>query len=617
MESINFHFLNDSYPELAELGGFAEHYIHSDPSGALVKLRLFTEVMVKRLYDHNGLKRSEGDELKGSIDREDFKAAVPVSVIYKLHALRMNGNKGAHGGFAQLKPASVDWLLREAHQLAQWFYLFVNGGSQEELKDFSPINEKTFSDEQTGKSSAVLLDQLAEREKTISELLVKLDSAASEKATTILSYGPNKQLELKVAQANEAANALNFDEETTRRRLIDNLLAGVDWKVGATGKDTNEVYQEMELDGLGTETGKGWADYVLMDEVSGTPLAVIEAKRTVHDAQKGQHQAKDYANGLEKKYGVRPIIFYTNGYDIWIWNDAKNEPPRSLYGFYSKESLKKLHFQNKERAETLSQLGPDTKIVDRLYQFESIQRICEKFDGRRRKALLVQATGTGKTRVVVALSKLMMEANWARRILFLCDRRELRKQAKDVFVEFIPGATWTYIGRETHNEKNKRIYLGTYPAMIRCFENFDVGFFDLIIVDEAHRSIFNRYFDLFKYFDALRLVMCIAPPVVPEAKVVFEAGIAEPQHGAGQSVEILRPIRPNQAWSISCNVGSLPGSPPAIVLSKSPNNLPTVNVPTVVKRQPRRPFFRRHSPGQSQHNPNKYQSRNQSMRHSS
>ena len=128
--------------------------------------------------------------------------------------------------------------------------------------------------------------------------------------------------------------------------------------------------------------------------------------------------------------------------------------------------------------------------------------------------------------------------------------------------------------------------------------------------------LFEKRWDNFVVL-ALRLVMCIAPPVVPEAKVVFEAGIAEPQHGAGQSVEILRPIRPNQAWSISCNVGSLPSSPPTIVLSKSPNNLPTVNVPTVVKRQPRRPFFRRHSPGQCQHNPNKYQSRNQSMCHSS
>ena len=168
VESINFHFLEDSYPDLAELGGFAEHYIHSDPAGALVKLRVFTEVLVKHLYEHNGLQRPDDYDLRGLIDNKEFEAAVPNVIIYKLHALRMNGNKGAHGGAAQLKSSSVDWLLKEAHQLAQWLHLAVCNGTQEELSDYSPINEHTFSDEQSGKSSAELLDQLAEREKTIS-----------------------------------------------------------------------------------------------------------------------------------------------------------------------------------------------------------------------------------------------------------------------------------------------------------------------------------------------------------------------------------------------------------------------------------------------------------------
>ena len=333
-----------------------------------------------------------------------------------------------------------------------------------------------------------MLIQLTKREQTIAELLAKLDQSNEDKEAISQS---KEELEQRIERSTRAANTLKFDEETTRLRLIDNRLISAHWDVGATGQSTDQVGQEVELSGLRTTSGEGFADYVLYDLESGKPLAVVEAKRTALDPQKGQHQAKDYADGLEKEHGVRPVIFYTNGYEIWIWNDAHNEPPRPVHGFYSEESLKILHHQNRERKESLGQCGPDINIVDRPYQIEAIQRICEKFDSRKRRALLVQATGTGKTRVAVALSKLIVDAGWAKRILFLCDRRELRKQAKDAFAEFMPGSPWTYVGSDTHNETSKHIYMGTYPAMAKCFENFDVGFFDLVIADESHRSIYN------------------------------------------------------------------------------------------------------------------------------
>ncbi|MBW8854376.1 MAG: DEAD/DEAH box helicase family protein [Bradyrhizobium sp.] len=152
----------------------------------------------------------------------------------------------------------------------------------------------------------------------------------------------------------------------------------------------------------------------------------------------GRHQAKLYADSLEKTFGHRPVIFYTNGFDIWIWDDAQGFPPRRLFGYYSKDSLQHLaNYQRKER-KPLDTVELNGQIVDRLYQFEAIKRVAERFEGKHRKALVVQATGSGKTRVAIALADLLIRAGWVKRVLFLCDRRELRKQAKNAFNDFLP-----------------------------------------------------------------------------------------------------------------------------------------------------------------------------------
>ena len=197
-------------------------------------------------------------------------------------------------------------------------------------------------------------------------------------------------------------------------------------------------------------------------------------RRPSIDAEVGRTQAKCYADGLEKMYGQRPVIFYTNGYDIWIWNDAQDEPPRKLYGFYSQDSLEYLHFQRANR-EPLTKTSPTPNIAGRMYQIEAIKRVVERFAAKHRKALIVQATGTGKTRVAVSLCDVLLRARWAKRILFLCDRRELRKQAHNVFKEFLPGEPRTYVTSATSKDRDKRIYLATYPAMMECFETLRRG----------------------------------------------------------------------------------------------------------------------------------------------
>ncbi|MBF4290774.1 DEAD/DEAH box helicase family protein, partial [Vibrio anguillarum] len=226
-------------------------------------------------------------------------------------------------------------------------------------------------------------------------------------------------------------NSFDFNEAETRKRLIDAELRSQGWDVALDDESTEQVSKEYQVDGQPTPTGKGYCDYVLWDD-NGKPLAVIEAKRTRTDAKAGREQAKLYANALAKQTGQHPVIFYTNGYEIYIWDDAQGYAPRSIFGYYSKDSLQYL-IQQRELKQDLNETPIDTKVAGRMYQMESITRICERFSDKHRKALVVQATGTGKTRVSIALAKRLLEAGWAKRILFLCDRKELRKQAGGAF----------------------------------------------------------------------------------------------------------------------------------------------------------------------------------------
>jgi type I restriction enzyme R subunit len=505
MKSTNFEFLRPTFPELADLGGFAERYAFSDPASALVKLRLFAESMVSAIYSRHKLSRPHQFNLNDMLNDAMFVSIIPKPVCFKFHQLRIQGNKAAHGADT-VKPQIPAWLTQEAYDLACWFFLSFCGGTKDACPPF--VAPKPVVEGEAETQKADISRQLAEQEARMAQILTDLEDA---RAKTEATQKSKDELQLILLQTQSAANVLQFDEATTRRQLIDTMLIAAGWNVGANGKNTAEVGQEVEVKHQPTATGIGYADHVLWDDATGKPLAVVEGKKTAENAQKGQMQAKYYADGLEKMYGQRPVIFFTNGYDLYIWDDTKNEPPRKIYGYHSKDSLRYLHFQNEHREPLLAHLTPSELIVNRLYQVESIKRICERFDARKRRALLVQATGTGKTRVAVALCELLIRAKWVKRVLFLCDRRELRKQAYDVFQEFLPGAPAVYVSRSTNQDQTKRIYLATYPAMMKCFENFDAGFFDLIIADESHRSIYNRFRDLFTYFDAFQVGLTATP----------------------------------------------------------------------------------------------------------
>jgi type I restriction enzyme R subunit len=507
MKSQNFEFLRRRHPELADLGGFAEAYARPDPAGALVKLRSFIEGIVAIIYASYRLPRPYTDSINDLLNESSFRASVPKVVLDKMHLIRKAGNQAAHHGPPSAQVALQS--LRDAFDIGQWTFLRIDQGQRADCPTYSePASTPDSAALQKQKQEA--LEKLAQQEAQLQKVLADLeDERRKREAAEKFVEQTNEQLEALRAEGQNAANILHLSEEVTRHRLIDQELIKAGWDVGPNGRSTEQVRQEVQLSTMPTESGEGYADYALYGD-DGKPLAVIEAKKTAKDARIGAEQARIYATCLEKETGQRPVIFYTNGIDIYAWDDAQSYTPRKVYGFYSKDSLEYLLHQRKNK-QALATVAPDPTIAERMYQLEAIRRVGERFEQKFRRALLVQATGTGKTRVAVSLCDQMMRAGWAKRILFLCDRRELRRQADNVFKEFLPGEPRVVVDSATSSDRDKRIYLATYPAMMKCYETFDVGFFDLVIFDESHRSLYKKYRELVMYFDALQVGLTATP----------------------------------------------------------------------------------------------------------
>lgn len=513
MQSINFEFLRPKWPQLAGLGGFAESYAHSDPVGAIAKLRIYCEQVVEWLTSELRLPKPPRATLIELLDNPSFRDVVPPVVVTKLHALRIEGNRSLHGNTGNTTAALR--LLQDAWNIGRWLHLTYANGSVEDCPQFQDPPQGGVTAQIQRREKRAILERVAAQEAQMQRLLADLEAArqqADQAQATASELEAALAAGRRSAATLEAIDPLAFSEAETRRYLIDVMLATAGWQVAPDLGNTAQVRKEVAVGHQPTESGTGYIDYVLYDETNGRPLAVVEAKKTARTAEEGRTQAQLYADGLMRDLHLapheRPVLFYTNGHDLWLWNDAEQEPPRRVYGFPSPDSLAYLHHQRTQR-KPLAEVAPSTAIIDRSYQIEAVRRVVERFAEKKRKALIVQATGTGKTRVAIALCEALFRAGWAKRVLFLCDRLELRKQAHKAFKEFLPADPRTYITPQT--DTNARIFLGTYPAMMKCFENFDTGFFDLIIADESHRSLYRRYKVIFDYFDAYQVGLTATP----------------------------------------------------------------------------------------------------------
>ena len=324
---------------------------------------------------------------------------------------------------------------------------------------------------------------------------------------------------------------LDLSEYKTRKLYIDSMLMDAGW---TEGKDW---INEVELPGMPNKSETGFADYVLYDDMH-RPLAIIEAKRTCVDVSKGRQQAKLYADLLEQKYKRRPVIFLTNGFDTHIIDGQY--PERKCAVIYSKRDLEKW-FNLLSMRTSLKNVTVDKNIAGRYYQEAAVKAVCDSFEEKnRRKALLVMATGSGKTRTVIALCKCLLKAGWIKNILFLADRNSLVTQAKRSFVNMLPDLSCTNLVEEKDNY-NAHCVFSTYQTMINCIDTvndnegklFTCGHFDLVICDEAHRSIYNKYRDIFSYFDAPLIGLTATPKdeIDKNTYEIFELENGVPTYG--------------------------------------------------------------------------------------
>ena len=511
----NFAFLADEFAEIFALAREAERQGLSSPGAAAICTRKTVEVAVKWLYRHErSLKFPYESTLSALTHEPSFKALVGPAVFAKIRLITKLGNQAAHEAREPDK-YRVQQAIRELFHVCFWLAATYGRKTRpaEDL-DFDPA-ELSRRDDVLKKSFAQLQQlnaDLAARDEENRELRRQIEALSQPPETAPPDIAELSQLRRELAEARREnqrrAIRHDFNEAETRDAYIDLLLVEAGWNL-----EQPDV-REYEIAGMPNEAETGYADYVLWGD-DGKPLAVIEAKRTKRDPREGQRQAELYADGLERKFGQRPVIFYTNGYEHWIWDDTRY-PPRAIQGFLKKDELQ-LVIERRTARRPLIEQEIDNKIVERSYQHRAIRRVAQSFErDAQRKALLVMATGSGKTRTVIALADILMKANWAKRILFLCDRVALVKQAVNAFKAFLPDAAT--VNLVTDKIAHGRVYVSTYPTMMNLIDQkrdegrmFGVGHFDLVIIDEAHRSIYQRYGAIFDYFDSLLIGLTATP----------------------------------------------------------------------------------------------------------
>ncbi len=505
----NFDFLRAGWPQIAEEARRAEHYVNGDPRSSVFYARRAVELMVNWLYDADAtLQRPYKDDLAALTYEPSFKRLVGLGIQTKLTLIRKEGNYAVHRN-TPIRPTDSLAVVRELFHVMVWVATRYARTAEERPAPGIPFNAAALPQPGAG----VVAKTMAQLKKLSDELEAKDAALETAREHNVALEVELAELRAQVAVA-KAANATvpdthDYREDETRDLFIDVLLREAGWKL-AEARD-----REFPVTGMpnNSEGGKGFVDYVLWGE-NGLPLGLVEAKRTRKDAIAGQHQAKLYADRLEAAYGQRPVIFYTNGYEHYLWDDTRYGP-RKVDGFYTRDQLELL-IQRRTTRMPLASVEISSTIVERYYQQRAIRKIAEAFENQERKALLVMATGSGKTRTVIALADLLIRANWAKRILFLADRVALVNQATTAFKQQLPDSA--PVNLVTDRDSEGRVYVSTYPTMMGLINDggdglrrFGPGYFDLVIIDEAHRSVYQKYGAIFDYFDSLLVGLTATP----------------------------------------------------------------------------------------------------------
>lgn len=501
----NFAFLAAEFPTVHEAAVEAERQAGTSPTAAAFFAGKTVELAVKWAFRNDpGLRLPYQDNIAALLHEPSFRRAAGEAVFAKAKFINTLRNRAVHEE-RTIRPQDAAGAVKELFHVCFWLartYCRKSKPADGLVFDASVLSRR---DEALRKAFAHLKAQQAELDARNGEL------------TKLLADKTNlddelKQLRAEVAAARKVAEAAptthDWNEAETRDRFIDLLLREAGWAL-----DKPEDV-EFRVEGMPNNEGVGFVDYVLWG-ADGKPLGLVEAKRTRKDARAGQQQAKLYADALEARYGQRPVIFYSNGYEHWVWDDT-GSPPRQIGGFYKRDELEWL-IQRRAGRKALAEVKANPKIAGRPYQQRAIRAIAKAFDqDGERKALLVMATGAGKTRTVISLVDLLMRAGWVKRVLFLADRIALVNQATGAFKAHLPDAAPVNLVTERTSEG--RVFLSTYPTMMNLIDGrrdgkvaFGPGHFDLVVIDEAHRSVYQRYRAIFDYFDSLLVGLTATP----------------------------------------------------------------------------------------------------------
>jgi type I restriction enzyme R subunit len=496
----NFSFLKEKsqYKSFTNACLEAEKALIVSPATCAILTRRALELAVKWVYSFDSaVKVPYQDNLSSLIHNASFLAIIDEDLLPLMKYVVKLGNVAVHTNSSINRDEAV-LSLHNLHQFVSWIdYCYSDEYTAGEF-DESVLHTGEEKRERPEELQD-LYEQLSSKDKRIEEVMKENENLR--KAITEKREQNTQEYNFQVDELTE------FE---TRKKYIDLDLKLAGWEF------KKDIVKEYPVAGMPNNADSGFVDYVLFGD-NGKPLAVVEAKRTSKDPKIGRQQAKLYADCIEKMHGVRPVIFYTNGFETYIWHDSY--PPRKVSGFYNKEELTLL-LDRREMKRPLTNIKINDSISNRYYQKESILAVCDALTRNQRKALLVMATGSGKTRTAISIVDVLTRHNWVKNILFLADRKTLLNQAYKNFNTLMPGLTLCNLLNNKENPEESRMVFSTYPTMMNAIDEakrkdgkklFTVGHFDLIIIDESHRSIYKKYRSIFDYFDGILLGLTATP----------------------------------------------------------------------------------------------------------
>lgn len=525
----NFDYLKNDpqFSTFANVAISAEKIILIDPEASILNSRRAMEFAIKWMYSvDSGLEMPYQDNLQSLMNTEEFRQMIGPDLWKRMDYIRRSGNNAAHSN-KKLGRDEAMLCLENLFIYLDYVACCYSKQYKERSFDKTIITSRIKKAKESKEAANAIKAELAREQELSAKRELDLQKLIAENASLKEELSARRQEQ----QQTYVPKPLDLSEYKTRKLYIDSMLMDAGW---TEGKDW---INEVELPGMPNKSETGFADYVLYDDMH-RPLAIIEAKRTCVDVSKGRQQAKLYADLLEQKYKRRPVIFLTNGFDTHIIDGQY--PERKCAVIYSKRGLEKW-FNLLSMRTSLKNVTVDKNIAGRYYQEAAVKAVCDSFEEKnRRKALLVMATGSGKTRTVIALCKCLLKAGWIKNILFLADRNSLVTQAKRSFVNMLPDLSCTNLVEEKDNY-NAHCVFSTYQTMINCIDTvndnegklFTCGHFDLVICDEAHRSIYNKYRDIFSYFDAPLIGLTATPKdeIDKNTYEIFELENGVPTYG--------------------------------------------------------------------------------------